>query len=121
MRVGRIILALLIALSVAVLPAASGVAVAAKSIAMSDMAAMDHADMAAMDDMDCCPHPANSSDKAMDKSACVAMCALSCFTFGGADVSAIIFPPHQAQLIWALATNPFNSQTGRPPFRPPRL
>jgi hypothetical protein len=85
------------------------------------MAAMDQSDMAAMDDMDCCPHPANPSDKAMDKSACMAMCALNCFTFGGADVLVIIFPPHQARLIWALATNPFNAQTGSPPFRPPRV
>jgi hypothetical protein len=121
MKVGRIILALLIALSVAVLPAASGVAVVAKSSAMSDMAATDHQDMATMEDMDCCPHPANPSDKAMDEFACMAMCALSCFAFGGADVSAITFPPHQARLIWALATNPFNAQTGSPPFRPPRV
>lgn len=119
MKVGRIILALLIALSVAVLPAAR--LVVAKSIAMSDMADMGHQDMAAMEDMDCCPHPVNPSDKATDKSACIAMCALSCFTFGAADVSAIIFPPHQAQLIWALATNPFDAQTGSPPFRPPRV
>ena len=121
MKVARTIFALLIALSVAVLPAAGGAAAVAKSTEMSDMAAMADSETAAIDDMDCCPHPANPSDKAMDKSACMAMCALSCFTFGGADVSAIIFPPHQARLIWALATNPFNAQTGSPPFRPPRV
>jgi hypothetical protein len=118
MNVVRIMFALLIALSVAVLPAASGVVVT--SAAMSDVA-VDHQDMAAMDDMDCCPHQTNPGGKAMDKSTCMAICALSCFTFGGADVSAIMFAPHQARLIWALATNPFNAQTGSPPFRPPRV
>jgi hypothetical protein len=117
MKVARTIFALLIALSVAVLPAASGAV--AKSSVMSDMAAMDHQNMVAMDDMDCCPHPANPSDKAMDKSACMAACALKCFPFGGA-VSTIVFPSHQAPLIWALAASSFSSQTGYPPFRPPR-
>jgi hypothetical protein len=121
MKVGRTILALLIALSVAALPAAGGSAVAAKSTKMSDTAAMDGSDAAAMDDMDCCPHEPNPCDKAMDKSACMGTCALKCFTFGGSAVSIIIFPSHQARLSPALDTNPFNSQTGSPPFRPPRV
>jgi hypothetical protein len=121
MKVARTIFALLIALSVAVLPAAGGIAPVAKSSAMSDMGAMDHADMVAMDDMDCCPHPANSSDRAMDKSACMATCALKCFPFGGAALSTIVFPSHQARLIWALSTGPFGPQTSSPPFRPPRV
>jgi hypothetical protein len=121
MQVARTIFALLIALSMAVLPAAGVVAPVAKLNAMSDMAAMNQSDMAAMEDMDCCPHPANSSDKAMDKSACMAACALKCFPFGGGAVSTVVFPSHQAPLMWALATNPFNSQTGHPPFRPPRV
>ena len=112
MKVVRTIVALLIVLSVAVLPAAGGVALVAKSNAMSDMAAMADSDMAAMDDMDCCPHPANPSDKAMDKSACMATCALHCFTSGGAAVSTIVFPSHQARLIWALSKNPFKLANG---------
>jgi hypothetical protein len=121
MKVGRIILALLITLSLAALPAAGGAAVVAKSTEMSDMAAMHDTDTAVMEDMDCCPHQANPGDKAMDKSACMAICALACFTLGGTAVSTIVFPSHQAGLSPALNTNPAGSQTGHPPFRPPRV
>ena len=120
MKVGRIILALLITLSLAALPAAGGAAVVAKSTEMSDIAAMHDTDTAVMGDMDCCPHQSNPGDK-MDKSACMAICALQCFTLGGTTVSTIVFPSHQARLSPALNTNPLGSQTGRPPFRPPRV
>jgi hypothetical protein len=113
MKVARVLFALLIALSVAVLPAAGGVAAVVKSTEMADVAAMD--------DMDCCPHKANPCDTAADRAACMAMCALNCFSFGGATVSTIIFPLHRARLTPAVATNPFNSRTGSPPFRPPRV
>ena len=112
MKAGRIILALLIALSVAVLPAAGGIAAVAKSTEMAEAAAMD--------DMDCCPHTANPCDKATN-AACMAMCALNCFTVYGSAASAVVFPVHQARLSPALGTNPFNSRTGTPPFRPPRV
>ena len=113
MRVSRIVLALLIALSVAVLPAAGGVAAVAKSAEMAGTAAID--------DMDCCPHTPNPCDKAMDRASCMATCALKCFTFGGAAESTVFFSSQQARLCPASATNPFNSRTGSPPFRPPRV
>jgi hypothetical protein len=120
MKVVRTIFALLIALSVAMLPVARGVAAVAKSTDMTHMATMGDSDTVAMDDTDCCPHQPNHGDK-MDKSACMAACALQCFTLGSATASTIIFPSHQARLSPALVTNPFNSQTGSPPFRPPRV
>jgi hypothetical protein len=120
MKVLRTIFALLIALSVAMLPVARGIAAVATSTDMTQMAAMGDTDAAAMDDMDCCPHQATPGDK-MDKSACMAICALACFTLGGTAVSTIVFPSHQARLSLALNTNPLGSQTGRPPFRPPRI
>jgi hypothetical protein len=121
MKVGRIILALLIAVSVAVLPVARGVAAVATSTDMTHMAAIGAADAAAMDDMDCCPHQPNPGDKATDKSACMAICALGCFTLGGTAVSTIVVQSQQARLSFALNTNPLGSQAGRPPFRPPRI
>jgi hypothetical protein len=121
MKVGRIILALLITLSLVALPVAGSAVVVAKSTEMSDMAAMGGMDAAAMEDMDCCPHPTNPGDKAMDKSVCMAICALQCFALGGTAVSTIVFPFHQSRLSPTLNTNPFSSQTGRPPFRPPRV
>jgi hypothetical protein len=113
MKVVRIVLALLVALSVAVLPAAGGVGAVAKSTEMADTAAMD--------DMDCCPHKANPCDKAMDGCSSMATCVLKCFTFSGTAASTVIFASHGAQLSPAFGANRFNSQTGSPPFRPPRV
>ena len=57
MTFARTILAILIALSVATLPAAAGAIIASKSADMTEMSAMD--------DMDCCPRQANPCDKGM--------------------------------------------------------
>src|SRR6267142_1789836 len=72
MRIARTILALLITLSVALLPVASGAGLASKPA--------DAIEMSAMEDMDCCPHKANPCDR-MDGCASMATCALHCFTF----------------------------------------
>ena len=117
MKIGRIALALLIALSVAALPAAGGVVAVAKSVEMTSTAA---AEMAAMDDMDCCPHKANPCEKGMDGCSSMATCALKCFSFTGI-ASPVVFPSYRAQLSAAFGANPFNSQTGSPPYRPPRV
>jgi hypothetical protein len=113
MKIGRIILALMIALSVAMLPAAGGGSAVMKSI--------DSTDMAAMEDMDCCPHKASPCDMAMDGCASMAACALTWLTFSDTASSPVIFPSRLAQLNPALGTSPFKSQTGIPPFRPPRV
>jgi hypothetical protein len=110
MSIGRTILALLIALSVAILPAA-GAGVSSKS--------PEPADMSMMEDMtDCCPHPC---EKAMDDCAAMATCALKCFSFTGTSSSSIVFPSTSAKMTLSFAGNPFSSQTGAPPFRPPRV
>jgi len=111
MPIGRTILAALITLSVALLPAAAG-GVAAQS--------PEAAEMSAMDDMDCCPPKANPCDKAMGDCSSMAACALKCFSFSPSPFSEIAFPPQAAALHPLLGTNPFRSQAGSPPFRPPR-
>ena len=113
MKITRVIFALLIAVSVVVLPAAGSTGAVMKST--------DAANMAAMEDMDCCPHKVNPCDKAMDGCASMATCALMCFTFPGATSSLVMFPLPVAQLNPALGQSPFNPQTGSPPFRPPRV
>jgi hypothetical protein len=106
MSTGRTILALLVALSVALLPAAAGAGVS---------------DMSAMADMhDCCPN-ANPCDKAMDDCGTMATCALKCFSFAGTSSSIITFPSISAAMTAAFVSNPFSSQMGSPPFRPPRV
>jgi hypothetical protein len=113
MNVGRTILALLIGLAVATLPAAGGAGV--KSAAPA-------AGMSAMEDMpDCCPQMADPCAKAMDDCAAMANCALKCCSFADAASSIIVFPSTFASMTILLAANPFASQPGSPPFRPPRI
>ena len=83
MRIGRTILAVLVALSVAILPAV-GAAVVTQSAAPAGMSMTD--------DMDCCPHKANPCEKAMEDCTAMATCALKCFNFAGTLSSAIVFP-----------------------------
>ena len=113
MSIGRTVLALLVALSVAMLPAAAGAGVSVKSPAKADMSAME-------DMHDCCPK-ANPCDKAMDDCGTMATCALKCFSFAGTSSSIITFPASFAKMTAPFAANPFSSQTGTPPFRPPRV
>ena len=112
MGIGRTILAIVIALSVAALPAAGAAVVSAQSAAAADMSMTE--------DMDCCPHKGNPCEKAMEDCA-MATCALKCFSFAGTLSSAIVFPSSAAQMTASFANNPFCSQTGSPPFRPPRV
>ena len=108
---GRTILALLIALSVALLPAAGGAGVGSPA----------PAGMSAMEDMpDCCPQKADPCEKAMDNCGTMATCALKCFSFVGTS-SIVVFPSTFASMAIPLAANPFASQPGSPPFRPPRI
>jgi hypothetical protein len=124
MRVGRTILALLLALSVAILPAAAGAGVSPKSPETADMSSTDMSgtDMSATDmsAMDCCPHKTNPCDQA-DDCATMAACALKCFSFAGTPWSVIVFPSSFAKLAAPFADKSFPSQTGSPPFRPPRV
>jgi hypothetical protein len=113
MDIGRTILAVLIALSVAILPAAGGAGVSGKS--------PEPADMSMTDDMDCCPHKANPCEKAMDDCAAMATCVLKCFSFVGTLSSTIVFPSACAKMATFFANNSFSSQTSSPPFRPPRV
>jgi hypothetical protein len=111
MHHGRIILALLIALSVAVLPAA-GASVSFKSADMPDMSTMGD---------DCCPPNADPCDKAMGDCCSMAACALKCFGFSDSPYSILAFPSLPASLNPPFESNSFRPQTDSPPFRPPRV
>src|SRR5215831_166365 len=114
MKLGRTILILLIALSVAVLPTTGGAAAAGKSADMSNMPS-------SMDDMDCCPHKKLPSEKAIDGCCSfMATCPMHCFGLAY-TYSLIVFPLVLGDLSLSLASNPLHSQTGSPPFRPPRV
>jgi hypothetical protein len=112
MSSARTILIFLIALSVALLPAASGAGLASKSA--------DTIEMSAMEDMDCCPHKANPCDR-MGGCASMAACALHCFNFAVGGVQLPIFALTLANNMPVLQDDNVPSQLGSPPFRPPRV
>lgn len=112
MSIGRTIVTLLVALSVAMLPAAGSAGVSVKS--------PEAAGISMTEDMsDCCPHQANPCEKSMDDCGAMAACALKCFSFLGTS-AVIVFPSAFAKMTASFAANPFCSQAGSPPFRPPR-
>ena len=120
MIVARTILALLIAVSLAVLPAAGHAGIVLKAV---DASAMDHMgthDMSAMDDMDCCPHKTDPAHKAIDDCSSMVGCFM-CTGFLGATASSVNFPLLLSSTVFLTASDPLSSQAGSPPFRPPRV
>ena len=87
LRIGRTIFAVLIGLSVATLPAATGFA--ANAATATDMSASK-----AMPD---CDHhhnaPSDKTQKTAGDCACMAACALTCFSFTAPGFSGITFSP----------------------------
>jgi len=112
MNIARTIVAFLIALSVAMLPAAGSAAMSTKS---PEVAGIDVTD----DMSDCCPHKVSPCEKTMDDCGAMATCALKCFSFLGTS-AVIVCPSAFAKMTASFAANPFSSQAGSPPFRPPR-
>jgi len=114
MAVVRTIFAFLIAMSVAVLPAVGAAAFKLKS--------QDATEMSAAEPMhDCCPPAANPSDKAMDDCGTMATCALKCFSCSSIASSLLLFPIELAGTMSPFDSGDFASQSGSPPFRPPRI
>jgi len=117
MRLCRTILALLIALSVATLPAAGSAALAAQSADMSMSQPMSMSESMSMPD---CDHAVMPCHKGMDGCQSMAACALKCFNFTQSDASILRFPFVLAHRLFAAAEAPARSQPSSPPFRPPR-
>lgn len=112
MHIVRTILALLLTLSVAFLPATGSVAAAGLS--------SDPAIFASMPDCDHCP-PADHSSKAMDGCMSIAGCAVKCFNYVGATVSAPMFVSMERHLEASRTSQVTPSEIANPPFRPPRV
>jgi hypothetical protein len=108
----RTIFAVLIAVSVAMLPAAGAAAF--------KLQPQEPAEMSASEPMhDCCPPTANPCDKAGD-CASMATCALPCCIYPGAGASPLVYPTMHADVMPLLASDALPSHMGSPPFRPPR-
>jgi len=114
-RIGQTILTIVLALSVAMLPATIG-------FAASTTAATEMSVTQAMSD---CDHhhkvPADKTQKSADHGACMAACAAICFGFTATDVSGFAYlAPVTAALKPLRASTAISSLMGSPPFRPPR-
>jgi uncharacterized protein involved in copper resistance len=115
-RIGRTIFAVLIGLSVATLPAATGFAAGATTA--TEISASE-----AMPDCDHHHHnaPSDKTQKTAHDAACMAGCALTCFSFTATGFSGIAFSsPASAALKPVRTGNNISSRMGSPPFRPPR-
>ena len=114
LRLGRTILAIVIGLSVAILPATAGYTASA---AISEMSAS-----AAMPD---CDHDHGASGDPTQKPAhdcaCMAACALSCFNFTATACSDITFSSSTSAALKPVRTaDKLPVQMASAPFRPPR-
>ena len=114
-RATRVVLACLVALSVAILPAMSLTAVSAKSaeiIASADMSA-------AMDD--CCPNHAKPCDQNADQCQSMAFCTHQTFSILNVAFSQFVYPSVVGDLLSTFAEQDAPLYSGCPPFRPPRV
>ena len=114
MSFARTIFALLIALSVALLPAVGGAAFKLKSQKMTEMSAAEPMD-------DCCPHAATLCDKTMGDCGSMAACTLNCLGFAGGVSSQLVYPVTLANTVPLFESGVLRSEMGSLPFRPPRV
>lgn len=121
MRIGRTILAFLIALSLATLPIAAAAvqrqeATAANSVVSSAHDCCDHIGMLA-NQVD---HDRMPADDAMNECQAAAGCYAKCFDFYGVALSSATIHPLLAGMDSIFVSHTFSPPTGSPPFRPPR-
>lgn len=114
-RIGRIIIAVVVGVAVATLPAAIGFAANVPTAT----------EMSASETMPDCDHhhnlPSDKTQKTANDCACMAACALKCFNFTATVISGIAFSsPASAALKPVRTRIHVASQMGSPPFRPPR-
>jgi len=110
MHIGRTIFAVLVALSVVLLPMASG---AMPSPQPAEISASDAGH-------DCCP-PETPCDKALGGCMSMAMCGLQSFSLTNASFSDLIFPLIQSIAVLPVVSDVLPSRTGSPPLRPPQV
>lgn len=100
--IGRSLLAALIALSVAMVPAVGGAAALSNS---ADMAMSDRADMLCCKTVDDCKNPA--------------ACALKCFNYSDVILLPVALLPRTPDIKSPMASEALRGFVGRPPTHPP--
>ena len=113
-RIGKAILAMVIALSVAVMPAAAGFATGGKATEQAVSVTVP----------DCEHHndqPNNTTQKSTDGCDSMAGCALKCFTTAVVSFSSLAFSSSPSVALEPVRMeSKVTSRMGNPPFRPPR-
>jgi hypothetical protein len=107
MNMNRAIIAIVVALSVAMLPVTAGFAAASTSAGAAKI--------------DCCHDHGMPCNKAMDDGQATASCALNCFNYVGPNFSGLELVPAVAKAKPLLASRLVRSRTASPPFHPPRV
>jgi len=108
----RAIIVLLVAFSVAMLPVAAGIAAPEGTHSTSKLVTSAH---------DCCDHDGMPVDNVIKDCQAAAGCASKCFSVCGVVFSSAIIHPPVTGAEPSFVTKNFRSQTGSPPFRPPRV
>jgi hypothetical protein len=113
MRIGRTILTFLVALSLAMAPVAGAFALQkGEPTASNEVVASPH---------DCCDDEGMPADHVMKECQASAGCTAKCFSFYAVEFSSATLPSPIGGTKSYFASGPFCSQTGSPPFRPPRI
>jgi hypothetical protein len=112
MHIGRTILAVLLALSLAMLPMARTFVAPGKEAMASEVVASAH---------DCCDDEGMPADHVMKDCQASAGCATKCFNVYGDAFSSATIVPSIGGTEAPFVSKPFYSQTASPPFRPPRV
>jgi hypothetical protein len=131
MRIGRTILAYLVATSLAMLPMAGAFAVPSDEPIISDVVAgsahegCDHQSIASEDVVvasahDCC-HQSMPAGHLMKECHASAGCTAKWFSFVALVFSGLAVPSPIGGTESRFVSNPFHSETASPPFRPPRV
>jgi hypothetical protein len=129
MQIAKIIVALLVSFSVAIVPFAGGAAMLtqrALAASTSQPTSVDASGMAsdpmAMDQPmhDGCPHKRAPCDQGKN-CASTLMCAIHCFNFTAVEGAEIVFPLTVAGKILPFTERAGPSAIDAPPFRPPRI
>jgi hypothetical protein len=130
MRIGRTLLAFLVALSLALLPTAGAFALPSNEPTVSDAViasghdGCDHAwmvsEVVVASTHDCCDHQSIPADHVMKDCQASAGCTAKCFSVVALVFSSVAIPSPTGGTASHFASNPFYSQTASPPYRPPR-
>lgn len=111
MAIARTLSALLIALSVALLPVASA---AARTAAPAEMSMSDS-------DHDCCPNAVQPCDKMKDGCMSMAACGLLTSTLSQPAILAIVFPLIASSVLPLPVSDVLDSGASGPPLHPPQI